>query len=77
MAEIESIELFEELPRSRKIIGTGLENLRKGIFDVDGYGRGRLYLNPQLPPLLLIRTQHSFVIVYMRENVLHLKGNDL
>ncbi|NLM46161.1 MAG: hypothetical protein GX200_05115 [Firmicutes bacterium] len=61
--EIESVELLPELPAARRIVGTGMDNLRKGTFDVEGYGRGKLYLNPRQPPFLVIYTRQGFIMI--------------
>lgn len=72
VAEIESIEVLDELPRVRKITGTNVGNIRKGTFNVDGYGRSRLYLNMQNPPFLLVKTKQGYTVINMSPDVLNL-----
>lgn len=74
-ADIESFELLEELPRSRKIVGSAFPDLRKGTFDADGLGRGRQYLNPQNPSFILLRTRQGYIIINMDDEVLDALSN--
>lgn len=61
--DIESVEIIDRLPTSTKIVGTGMENLLKGTFNVSGYGKCRLYLNPKQPPFLVITTDEGLIII--------------
>jgi len=54
--DIEEATLLEELPPSARLWGTGLPNLLKGSFSVEGYGTCTLCLDPTQPPFLLIKT---------------------
>lgn len=54
--EIESVDVLETLPRASRTWGTGLPNLLKGSFVVDGYGSCTLCLNPTAPPFLVLDT---------------------
>ncbi len=66
---IESVEIINDLPKTSKIIGTGMENLLKGTFDVEGYGRCRLYLNPKQPPFLVMTTDEGLIIINANDKV--------
>jgi hypothetical protein len=54
--EIESVDVLETLPRASRTWGTGLPNLLKGSFVVDGYGSCTLCLNPTARPFLVLDT---------------------
>ena len=56
LEEIESVRLLETLPASSRVWGTGMPNLLKGTFSVDGYGTCELCLDPTDPPFLLVKT---------------------
>lgn len=55
--QVTGAELLEELPACRRVAGTGLENLLKGSFTVEGYGSAKLCLNPNEPPFLVLETE--------------------
>lgn len=55
-SEIEEIKLLEKLPQISRIAGTGLENLAEGRYNIEGFGSGKICLNPNLPPFVLIKT---------------------
>ena len=44
---IEALTLLDELPKSSRVKGSGLENLYKGTFRISGEGRVEYFLNPQ------------------------------
>ena len=48
--------LLEKLPPSVRVWGTGMPNLLKGSFSVEGYGMATLCLNPQETPILMLQT---------------------
>ncbi len=56
LEEITSVELLETLPPCRRQVGTGMENLLKGRFSIEGGTRAELCLNPQSPPFLRVET---------------------
>ena len=57
LEKITSIELLEELPSCRRVVGTGMENLLKGCFILGEDNReAQFCLDPQAPPFLLIET---------------------
>ena len=57
LGDISSLELLDELPRARRIAGTGLPNLVEGRFSVEGYENARISLNPEQPPFIAVRTE--------------------
>ena len=61
--EIRQVQVLEALPASARIWGTGMPNLLKGTFSVDGYGTCTLCLNPEKPPFLLIETADETYIL--------------
>ena len=65
--EITDVQLLEELPTASRTWGTGLPNLLKGSFVVDGFGSCTLCLDPTAPPFLLIETEHETYLLGMEE----------
>jgi uncharacterized membrane protein len=61
--EIRSVEVVDHLPSTVKVVGTGMEHLLKGTFNVSGYGRCKLYLNPEKPPFLVMTTDEERIII--------------
>ena len=61
--EITEVRLLDELPAASRTWGTGLPNLLKGTFTVDGHGPCTLCLDPTAPPFLLIDTVHETYIL--------------
>ena len=57
LGDISSLELLDELPRARRIAGTGLPKLVEGRFSVEGYENARISLNPEQPPFIAVRTE--------------------
>jgi uncharacterized membrane protein len=62
LGEIETVELIEELPNAHRVAGTGMDNLLKGRFNVQGYKRALLCLQPKDPPFLVIRADGEIYI---------------
>lgn len=54
--EITEAELLPQLPAMVRIWGTGLPDLEKGRYTVEGYGSCIVCLKPSEPPFLLLRT---------------------
>ena len=63
-SEIASVTLLEDLPEVSRKNGTGLPNLSKGRYKIDGYGTGYLCLNPQNSEFLLIETDDGTVYLF-------------
>ncbi|WP_313133822.1 PH domain-containing protein [Anaerocolumna sp.] len=68
--EIRSVEVVEHLPSTVKVVGTGMEHLLKGTFNVSGYGRCKLYLNPEKPPFLVMTTEDERIIINGNDNLI-------
>lgn len=54
--KIRSVSLLEQLPSSRKIIGSNFEHMWKGEFSIGDMGKYEIYLNPKEGPFLVIET---------------------
>ena len=61
--EIEQVQILEKLPPSVRVWGTGMPNLLKGSFSVEGYGMCELCVNPATPPFLLLETDGTTYIL--------------
>ena len=59
LGEITAVTLLPELPSARRVAGSGMEHLRKGAYDVEGYGRCTLSLDPTSPPFLAIQAEDA------------------
>ena len=57
LEDVTELELIYELPRARRIAGTGLPNLVEGRFSVEGYENVRISLNPEQPPYIAVETE--------------------
>jgi hypothetical protein len=61
---IESVQLLPALPGIvRRTNGFAAGSLLRGSFLLDGWGRGRLFINRAAPPFLVARTRDTFVVV--------------
>jgi hypothetical protein len=67
--DIRSVEIIEEMPSISKIVGTGMDTLKKGTFNVSGYGICRLYLNPNKPPFLVIHVGDKIYFINNDESI--------
>lgn len=67
--DMETVEVIDELPHTSKDIGTNMEELLKGQFQVEGYGTCRLCLNPQEREFVVIRTVEETYIFSMGDEV--------
>ena len=61
--EVRTVEVLETLPGAVRTWGTGMPNLLKGSFSVEGYGNCTLCLDPTDPPFLLIKTEEKTYIL--------------
>lgn len=53
LAEVSDVELLETLPKSYRVIGTGLPNLLKGTFTMEGYAKSCYFcLDPGKAPFV-------------------------
>ena len=57
LEDVTELELIYELPRARRIAGTGLPYLLEGRFSVEGYENVRISLNPGQPPYIVVETE--------------------
>jgi hypothetical protein len=63
-----SATLEDTIPRVRlKTNGFAAGNTLRGSFNVDGWGNGRLYVNGDRPPFVVIRAANGFVVVNFKE----------
>ena len=63
LADVTDSALLPELPDATRVAGTGLDNLLKGSFSVEGYGMVKLCLNPNDPPFLVLETEKTTYIL--------------
>lgn len=63
LSAVTAVQCLDTLPPCRKIVGTGMDTLLKGSFDVEGYGTSVLCLNPQTAPFLVLRTGEGTAII--------------
>lgn len=61
-------ELIEELPRSTRTNGTGLDGLLEGQFSADGYGRCRFCLDPRDGPFIVLETDTQTYIFNLMDD---------
>jgi hypothetical protein len=63
-----SATLENTIPRvGLKTNGFAVSNTLRGSFNVDGWGNGRLYINGDAPPFVVIRAASGFVVVNFRD----------
>lgn len=63
LEDIEDIEILDKLPMASRIVGTGMENLQKGLFSVEGYGRCEICVNSKNPPFVVVKTEGTTYIL--------------
>ena len=64
LADIESVTLVDELPRIlRRTNGFSSGGLLRGNFTLDQWGGGKLFINRDSPPYLVVRARGTFVVV--------------
>mgnify|MGYP000285691619 CR=1 FL=1 len=62
--DIVDIVLLDSIPKVlRKDNGFDFGNILRGYFDLEGIGKGRLYINNGKPPYVYLRLKKSFVII--------------
>lgn len=61
--QIENAKLLESMPSASRIAGTGMKNLLKGSFVVEGYGNASLCLDPNEPPFIFLETDERTYIL--------------
>lgn len=50
--------LLDELPKEKRILGTGQMNVERGLYNVSGFGNCKLNVNPQ---------NHLFIVIYAED----------
>ncbi len=60
--QVEEANLISQLPPAYRTWGTGLDNLLKGDFSVEGYGNAKLCLNPNADQFLVLKTKDQTYI---------------
>jgi hypothetical protein len=64
LSGIESVELADSLPRIQtRTNGFAARGLLRGNFRLEGWGSGKLFINRNSPPYVVVRTRDSFVVV--------------
>jgi hypothetical protein len=64
LSEIESIQLIEKIPSIKsRTNGMSLLEVKKGFFDLEGYGKSRLLINSSAPPFLMITTKNQEMVI--------------
>lgn len=64
VSDIQSVTLVNELPRIlRRTNGFSSGGLLRGNFTLEQWGSGKLFINRNAPPYLVVRTRDSFVVV--------------
>ena len=64
IADIQSVTLVDELPRIlRRTNGFSSRGLLRGNFTLDQWGQGKLFINRNSPPYLVVRGRDTFVVV--------------
>lgn len=59
---IDDATLITKLPKASRRMGTGLDNLLKGSFSVEGYGDCELCLNPKNDAFIVVKTDQKTYI---------------
>lgn len=54
--------LLDEMPAGTKVIGTGFDNLQRGVYDLEGFGNCKVNVNPQNHAFILIYAEDGFYI---------------
>jgi len=74
--EIKEIKIITQLPSTQKLMGTGMEKLKKGSFSVNGYGECDLCLNPQNNVFIVITTADNTYVLSDEDNTVTKKVYD-
>jgi len=65
---ISSATLEDAIPRiGLKTNGFAAMNTMRGSFNVEGWGNGRLYINRDVPPFVVVRVGRPFVVVNFKD----------
>lgn len=61
--DIKEIQYLDKVPKLSKRNGTDFKNIRSGIFNVDGIGRGYVYAKDVTKPAVIIHTKDTFYLL--------------
>lgn len=66
---MEELQLLDNIPNFRKVAGYNFGNINKGTFQVEGLGRGNLYMHSGNGPFLYIKLKgdRGFVIINYKD----------
>lgn len=68
LPDVQSIELVDTLPRiENRTNGYAAGGLLRGNFRLEQWGSGKLFINRNSPPYLVVRTRDNFVVVNLAE----------
>ena len=59
LEDIVSYDVIENLPSMNKVVGTNMDKLYKGVFNVEGYGNCNLCLDPTGDKFIFITTENK------------------
>ena len=69
LSGIRNVELKEDAPvDTYKTNGLGIDDIRRGSFDVQGLGNGKLYVHLSQKPFIYITTDNSFIIINFKNS---------
>jgi len=67
LSEVTSLSIEQKIPGiRRRTNGFALGNTLRGYFRLEEIGNGRLFVNLDVPPFVMVKTQDDFVIVNFR-----------
>lgn len=64
LEDIEKMEVVTDLPRMRRVAGTGMDNALTGQFNADGWGRLTLCIDPRQGPWLLLTKKDGSLYLF-------------
>ena len=69
ISSIEEVTLLDTLPRTRKDVGSAMDELYKGSFRVTDIGRCELLLNPKTKAYILIETSNEDLYIFNEDSL--------
>lgn len=63
LEKIESVDFLTKLPRTTKINGSGMDNLCKGKYKVQGYGYCSVFYNPKLESFIILTLPDKTMVI--------------
>lgn len=66
--DIKEVKLITKLPKNSRVMGTGMKNLSKGNFSVEGYGDCQVCLNPNNNEFIVVTTDKDIYIFSDEDN---------